>query len=318
MTVPYELSPCPVCGSDTDEQVVGEDEVRAEMEALWEFHTRRLRPETPPEHLADRVAFSQRPPLRIGRCRRCGLLYRNPRERAYALRDLYAGEAPDDAVLRALFETQRDAYAAQAARLTESAGAPGRVLEVGSYVGGFLEAARAAGWRPTGLDVNAAANRFARSLGFDVVEGDLESYAGPDGFDAVAIWNCLDQLPEPRDAVRRAHALLRDGGLLAVRVPNGAFWAATRPRLGGPAAPLARALLAHNNLLGFPYRHGFTPASLERLLGDAGFVVERTYGDTLVPIADEWTQEWAAWEERVVKRALRLLAGDEAEGAPWL
>ena len=318
MTVPYELSPCPVCGNETDEQVAGEEEVRSEMEALWEFHTRRLRPETPPEHLADRVAFSQRPPLRVGRCTRCGLLYRNPRERAYALRDLYAGEAPDDAVLAALFETQRDAYAAQAARLTETAGAPGRVLEVGSYVGGFLAAARAAGWRPTGLDVNAAANRFARARGFDVVEGDLESWAGPDGFDAVAIWNCLDQLPEPRDAVRRAHALLLDGGLLAVRVPNGAFYAAVRPRLDGPAAPLARALLAHNNLLGFPYRHGFTPASLERLLGDAGFAIERTYGDTLVPIADEWTQGWAAWEERAVKGALRLLAGDEAERAPWL
>jgi SAM-dependent methyltransferase len=319
MTSPaYELSPCPVCGGADDEQVAGPEEIRAEVEALWAFHTRRLRPGTPPEHLVDRVAFSQHPPLRVGRCARCGLLFRNPREREFELRDLYAGEAPDDAVLQALLDTQRAAYAAQAARLGGTAGGVGRVLEVGSYVGGFLAAAADAGWRATGLDVNAAATRFARAQGVDVVEGDLATYAGPAGFDAVAIWNCLDQLPDPRDAVRRAHALLRPGGLLAARVPNGAFYAAVRPHLAGAGAPLARALLAHNNLLAFPYRHGFTPPSLARLLGDAGFAVERTYGDTLVPIADEWTQGWAAWEERVVKGALRLLGGDEAERAPWL
>jgi SAM-dependent methyltransferase len=308
----YELSPCPVCGSSGDEQVAGAEEIRAEVEALWEFHTRRLRPDTPPSHLVDRVAFSHHPPLRVGRCTGCGLLFRNPREREFELRDLYAGEAPDGDVLRALLETQRAAYAAQAARLTEVAGEAGRVLEVGSYVGGFLAAAGEVGWRATGLDVNPAASRFASAQGFDVVEGELASYAGPGGFDAVAIWNCLDQLPDPRDAVRRAHSLLRPGGLLAVRVPNG------DSRLDGAGAPLARALLAHNNLLAFPYRHGFTPRSLAVLLGGAGLTIERTYGDTLVPIADEWTQGWAAWEERVVKGALRLLGGDEAERAPWL
>jgi hypothetical protein len=77
-------------------------------------------------------------------------------------------------------------------------------------------------------------------------------------------------------------------------------------------------LLAHNNLLAFPYRHGFTPASLRRLLDPLGLEVVRVYGDALVPIADEWTRPWAAWEERLLKGALRLLAGDEAEWAPWL
>ena len=72
-------------------------------------------------------------------------------------------------------------------------------------------------------------------------------------------------------------------------------------------APVSRRRVGHAVL-----------ASLARLLDATGFVVERTYGDTLVPIADEWTQEWAAWEERVLKGALRLLAADESEAAPWL
>jgi len=317
----YELSPCPACGATGDEEVAGPEDVREEVEALWEFHTRRLRPDTPPEHLVDRVAFSQHPPLRVARCTRCGLVFRNPRERAFALRDVYAGERPDDAVLARLLDAQRSAYAAQTERLDEVAGAGGRVLEVGSYVGGFLAAAAEAGWQAEGLDVNAAATAFARAQGFVVHDGDLEAFAAAAGgatYDAVAIWNCFDQLPEPRDAARAAASLLRPGGVLAVRVPNGAFYAAVRERLHGPGAALARGLLAHNNLLAFPYRHGFTPGSLAALLEREGLRVVHTWGDTLVPIADEWTLDWAAWEERALKSALRRLVADEAEHAPWL
>ena len=56
------------------------DPREAEVETLWEYHGRRLRPETPPEHLMDRVAFSQRPPVRVVRCNTCGFVYRNPIE----------------------------------------------------------------------------------------------------------------------------------------------------------------------------------------------------------------------------------------------
>ena len=316
----YDIAPaCPACGADDDREIASADAVRAEVEALWEFHGERLRPETPPAHLADRVAFSQRPPLRVVRCAECGLVYRNPRERDFELRDIYAGEEPDERVLAALFDTQRGACAAQARRLTETAGdRRGRGLEVGSYVGGFLAAAGELGWRFEGLDVNPTANAFARSRGLRVTDGDLESFDGAPGFDAVAIWNCFDQLADPRAAAHRARRLLRPGGLLALRVPNGAFYAAVRQRLEGPSAPLARALLAHNNLLTFPYRHGFTLGALERLLGETGFALRRVYGDTLVPIADEWTQSWAAWEEKVVKGALREIAHEEADAAPWV
>ncbi|HEY8175196.1 MAG TPA: hypothetical protein VIF32_05875, partial [Gemmatimonadaceae bacterium] len=58
---------------------------------------------------------------------------------------------------------------------------------------------------------------------------------------------------------------------------------------------------AHNNLLTFPYRFGFSPASLTRLLTETGFRVERIVADVNVPTADEWTKRWAALEERVVK-----------------
>ena len=150
-----------------------------------------------------------------------------------------------------------------------------------------------------------------------MTSGDLGSFRTSQPFDAVAIWNCFDQLPDPRSAARAAHGLLKPNGVLAIRVPNGAFYATVRRRLDGLAGPVARALLAHNNLLGFPYRHGFTVRSLGLLLEDTGFDVVRSHGDALVPIADEWTRGWAAAEERMVKTAIKALAALDTDGAPW-
>lgn len=314
MALRYEISGCPLCASTDARTVADGDEVRAELEDLWTFHTRRLRGETPATQLHDRVAFSQSPPLRVAECRACGLLYRNPREKADALVELYGAEQADAAALASLFRNQLPSARAQAGRLTALAGGPGRGLEVGSYVGAFLHAAAERGWSFDGVDVNEDANRSARDRGFTIVSGTVEDVA-TGGYDAVAFWNCLDQLPDPAGAVRRARVLLRSRGLLALRVPHGAFYAAWRPRLTSTLRPLALRLLAHNNLLGFPYRHGFTIRSLTTMLDAAGFEIVRTRGDTLVPIADRWTRPWARVEERALKSALRPLP---ARLAPWL
>ena len=317
----YELAPCPACGATGGEQLADADAIRAEVELLWEFHDQRLQPGTPPAQLTDRVAFTQDPALRIERCGGCGLVFRNPRERSRALHDAYAGEQTDPAALAALFETQQEAARDQERRLHAVVGRVGRVLEVGSFVGGFLAAARDAGWTADGVDVNAGAVEFARSQGLRTRLGDIDAWAvGADDarLDAVAIWNCFDQLAEPRAVARTAHRLLAEGGILAVRVPNGGFWAALRPHLDGPLGGAARLLLAHSNLLGFPYRHGFTPDALARLLDATGFEVVDTWGDALVPIADRWTRPWARVEERAVKQALRLVAHATADAAPWM
>lgn len=316
MTAVYEMGGCPACGSETAHEIASADDVRAEMEAVWTFHTRRLRPDTPSPQLSDRVVFSQRPPLRIVRCVACGTVYRNPRERAHTLEDTYADEVLRAEVVQRLFASQRTAYAAQAHRLTALAGRPGRGLEVGSYVGGFLAAAKELGWDFHGLDVNESAVAHARDRGLDAAVGAIESMDGSDErYDAVAIWNCLDQLAQPRMAVATAARLLRPGGLLALRVPNGAFYARLRRRLTGHGAALARALLAWNNLLAFPYRTGFTPSSLSRMLHAHGLRIVATHGDTAVPLADEWTRPWATAEERMLKATIRLLTGNGA--APW-
>jgi SAM-dependent methyltransferase len=321
MSVSYELARCAVCGGANARELASSEQVHAEVEALWAFHLARLRPHTPPEQLMDRVAFSQHAPLRLVRCRDCGLVYRNPVERATELSEAYTDSSPTTERIQALHDTQRASYATQAKRLADTFGRRGSGIEVGSYVGAFLAAARDRGWRFAGVDVNACANAFTRSLGFQVHDGALESLDDAHRVDVVAIWNCLDQLPDPVATLRAARNRLAPGGMLALRVPNGACYAALRPLLTTSLAPVVRQWLAQNNLLGFPYRFGFTPSSLDRALSRLGFRVERVVGDVLVPIGDKWTRRWARVEERLVKRLGAVMARAPVRDrvlAPWI
>ena len=88
-SIAYELARCHVCGGADTDEVADADEVRAEVETLWAFHTRRVDGATPPEKLLDRAAFSEPPPVRVVRCRDCGLVYRNPQERPEELAEIY-------------------------------------------------------------------------------------------------------------------------------------------------------------------------------------------------------------------------------------
>lgn len=307
----YEPAHCIVCGHTVADVVADAEDIRREVEQLWAFHQKRLRSDTPVERLRDRVAFSQDPPWRLVGCRECGTLYRNPAERAFELESIYARDCPPSELLQSLHDTQKESYRAQAKRLRRLVPRGATVLEVGSYVGAFLDAAREAGLQGQGVDINPAVNNFTRKLGFHISDGELESTPVAT-VDAVAIWNTFDQLSDPRGTVIAAHRRLKPGGVLAIRVPNGAFYRSMR-RSG---RPLAVTHLALNNLLTFPYRWGFTPGSLTKLLESSGFESISVVGDVLVPTSDEWTRRWARAEERLLKLMMREI-GSAPERLPW-
>jgi 2-polyprenyl-3-methyl-5-hydroxy-6-metoxy-1,4-benzoquinol methylase len=307
----YELATCPVCRSPSSRVIADGAQIRKELEALWQFHLRRLHTGAPVAQLFDRAIFSQQPPLQVTQCRDCGTVYRNPRERDEQLVETYQEETPSQEALASLFSQQYDFYKKRVSRLTQLAGQPREVLEVGSYVGGFLRAARDAGWRARGIDVNPHANRFARAQGCEVEACALHELGTNQHFDAVVLWNCFDQLPDPHEALARVTAMLNPAGLVALRIPNGACYAALRGRGG-----LSRLLLAWNNLASFPYRHGFTSASLAQLLEHHGYAIVQQHADTLVPISSAYTRGWARREEQLVKRAMKALLPQRL--APWL
>jgi SAM-dependent methyltransferase len=208
----------------------------------------------------------------------------------------YAVDHYDPAWLEAAYRSYRTAYRARMPALIGRIGGSARVLEVGSYVGGFLAAARDCGLDAQGVDVGLQVGEFARAHGLRVHTGSLESaHFDAHQFDAVCIWNCFDQLPDPREELFEIFRVLRPGGWLSLRVPNGAFVALVEralaadarithrkrfpPRADSSFGCLLLKLLAHTGMLGFPYQFGYTPNALRLLLSRAGFADVRVCND---------------------------------------
>ena len=312
----YELTPCVICGSREAVAVANRADLQREMERVWAFHNARFRHPVPPKYLTDRVVFSQLPAWRLVRCASCTHLYRSPRETPETVKRTYSEDALSESVYESAYARQSFFYRAQVERLLAFAGRVQHGLEVGSYTGGFLAAALEAGLSFTGIDVNPGATAFGARHGLPIATCSLEELNPSQMYDAIVIWNTFEQLSDVKSACLVANRLLRKGGVLAVRVPNSAFYTRWRHHLNDVWAPWAERMLVHNNLLGFPYREGFTARSLSRLLKDSGFTIGRVQGDTLVRVSDGWTKRAAVLDEWVTKEFQRLT--QRGWEAPWV
>ena len=313
-------------------QVCSSSEVENHVRFLQQFHRRRRR-EAADRDLSDRAEFTQAYITAIVACRDCGLIYRNPRPTVEAITGTYSQDRYGHEHLNSEFTLQRQWATSKvrtlASRLHVRPGMTPRVVEVGSFVGGFLAAGQAQGWNIVGVDPGQEVTEFCRERGLQVLRGTLiEAPIPAHTVDAVTIWNTFDQLPHPDSTLAAARSMLHQQGILVIRVPNGACFhrmMSWQKRLPGPFNGWLSVALAWNNLLGFPYLYGYTVRTLNELLSRYGFAPVAVYPDTLMTLANHESTLWAKWEERAVKWSYRAASHLKAlwkesgyHFAPWL
>ena len=306
---------CDACGEADAEEVASSTELASQIELARRFHSERLSRRSRAA-LEERASFTHDYATRLLACSSCGLIYRSPRPAASSVLDAYERERYDAERLPQMIASQRSLFRSKARALARLLRPGALVLEVGSFVGGFLHEACKSGLHAVGLDPNEQMAELNRRAGLQVVPETIETFADRPGvprFDAVAIWNTFDQLPRPRAALAAALRVLRPAGTLMLRFPHGACFR----RLNG-ATPFPLRALAWNNLLGFPYLHGYGLRSLDAVSREFRLIRECVDGDTLGPVADESYARWARLEERVVKAAQRRKWFHDLSLAPWL
>lgn len=130
----------------------------------------------------------------------------------------------------------------------------GRFLEVGFGSGHTLREARSRGWDVCGIELAQICVDAMLAQGIPATRAELPCSDGPaEAFDVVGMYSVIEHTHHPDAYLERAHALLKPGGVLVLRLPD-------TPAQGPPAS-----LLAH--------LYHVTSASIIELLRRCGFEV---------------------------------------------
>lgn len=154
---------------------------------------------------------------RIVQCNHCGLVYSNPRWTGDELIDAYT--AVEDEAYQSQREARELTFAKHLRELEKITGpANGRsLLDVGAYIGVFVEAASSRGWDARGVEPSTWAVSAARNRGLNLIHGTL---AAPQldncNFDVVTMWDVIEHFADPSAELARVHTLLKPGGWLVV------------------------------------------------------------------------------------------------------
>lgn len=243
LTPTYESVPCNLCGSEDLETIY---DARKDLER--------------DPALADKFRASSDELLTqpLVRCRRCALLFVNPRVSSGPMLDGYA--SGDDHAYVSQMASRVRTFARTIRHVNRLRPGKGRLLDVGTAAGAFLKAAQDDGWEVTGIEPNEWLADWGRTeYGVTIHVGSIDEVSlAPASFDVVALWDVIEHTPDPLHVLRRAHALLMPGGLLIVNYPDIGSW-------------IARAMGRKWPFLSSVHLYYFTRNTIRMALDRAGF-----------------------------------------------
>lgn len=163
---------------------------------------------------------------RVVECRRCGLMYSNPRIRPadqeivkeYETRDVAENDAgrfdKERFQVRDYDDTRRELAALHPDR--------GTLVELGCGMGFLLDAFRQDGWNVIGIEPDRGYCEFIASHHkLDARPTILENSGLPDGSaDVVVFLHVIEHVPDPLNTLRAIHRLLKPGGHLVIETPR--------------------------------------------------------------------------------------------------
>ncbi len=147
----------------------------------------------------------------------------------------------------------------------------GRLLEIGCASGSFLHKMANQGWQVEGIEFSETAAEAARSSGYSVKTGSVESVSDFDEtFDLIVGWMVVEHLHQPVEALEKLAGWTKPGGWLAISVPN--------------AKALEFKLFKDKwHALQLPtHLYHFTPETLEQLLDKSGWEMKKVFHQRVI------------------------------------
>jgi SAM-dependent methyltransferase len=158
-------------------------------------------------------------------CRNCGFVFANPAPAQATIAQFYAALADEEYSQE--FEGRGRNFTTILKRLRPFAPLGSLLLDVGAASGIFLNLARSAGYRVTGIEPSAALVADAEKLyGLKLFCGTVEQFTASEKFRVITLLDVLEHVADPGVFLKTLSGFLAPGGILVIVTPDIGSWAA--------------------------------------------------------------------------------------------
>jgi len=204
------------------------------------------------------------------KCLRCSMIFLNPCFTDEALADYYRDLDSGQAEITALEDDFYSDMYNLGLDMIEALRPPGAILDVGCSSGFFLNNARSRGWATTGIDLQIREAEMARGKGHEIHTTSLAALQLPQRFDAIALWDVFEHIPDGRGFWSHLDRNLAPDGVVFLQIPNADSLAARVMREHSHMFDC----LEHSNLYGpatiglFAESVGFNPRDIRSVISE--------------------------------------------------
>jgi 2-polyprenyl-3-methyl-5-hydroxy-6-metoxy-1,4-benzoquinol methylase len=159
------------------------------------------------------------------RCKRCGMIYVNPRLREEITHKLYH-ESPYNEMYKiklipAIDYRKHILGTRKYQQISQGFKKPGKVLDIGCGLGEVLSVFKENGWNCTGIEFNEFAARYARDqFHLKIINKSIYDFSTEEQYDLVMLWGVLEHFYNPKKILKKIHEILSDNGTLVIEVPS--------------------------------------------------------------------------------------------------
>lgn len=197
----------------------------------------------------------------IVQCNHCGFVYANPRWSPDDILEAYTAVEDETYVAERLGRELTFQKHLQAMEKYTGPGNGRALLDIGAYIGVFVEVACANDWQAAGVEPSAWAARLAQNHGLNVIHGTQDSpQLLNQQFDVITMWDVIEHVPDPSAEMAKAYQKLKPGGWLVIHTMD-------------IDSLMARLLGARWPWLMDMHIHYFTQRTMAQMLEKNGFQV---------------------------------------------
>lgn len=162
----------------------------------------------------------------IVKCKKCELLFTNPRptednlHRYYKSEDYISHANKSNSPINAAYKFARYFTLNSKVKLIKKLHSEGNLLDYGCGTGAFLSVANKKGFKVTGIEPNLGAIKNIEDSLKDSIFKSLDEISVKKHFHIITLWHVLEHISDLSDTIKRLKKLLHPEGKLIIAVPN--------------------------------------------------------------------------------------------------